>query len=101
MSSGSGSIYSPVTSAASAGGGVSAAGGAASAIGLGATSNVASRSPRTGLKEVVLPSAEGNGVQVNIEVNVAQASEAEARKLAELVKSYLEDDSLVGNISRR
>jgi hypothetical protein len=38
---------------------------------------------------------------VNITVSVAQASPAEARKLADMVKSYLEDDALINNMGRR
>ena len=38
---------------------------------------------------------------VNITVNVAQASAAEAKRLADMVKSYLEDDVMINNMGRR
>jgi hypothetical protein len=38
---------------------------------------------------------------VNITVNVAQASPAEAKRLADMVKSYLEDDMLIDSMGRR
>lgn len=105
MSAGSG-VYSPVVSATGASVSQSVAsytGGPASALGLGATSNM----PGPGLHADAVSSvsnassSRSSGAVVNIAVTVAQASESEARRLAELVKSYIEDDSLVGNISRR
>lgn len=104
MSAGSG-VYSPVVSATGASVAQSVSsykGGPASALGLGATSNM----PGPGLhadavSSVSNSSARNSGTVVNIAVTVAQASESEARRLAELVKSYIEDDELVGNISRR
>ena len=38
------------------------------------------------------------GSMVNITLNIAQASEAEARKFAKLIKGYLEEDRLVSNM---
>ena len=105
MSAGSG-VYSPVVSATGASVAQSVAsytGGPASALGLGSTSNM----PGPGLHADAVSSvsnassSRSSGAVVNIAVTVAQASESEARRLAELVKSYIEDDSLVGNISRR
>ena len=105
MAAGSG-VYSPVVSATGASVSQSVAsykGGPASALGLGATSNM----PGPGLYADAIDSvnnslsSRGSGTTVNIAVTVAQASESEARRLADLVKSYIEDDSMVGNISRR
>jgi murein DD-endopeptidase MepM/ murein hydrolase activator NlpD len=38
---------------------------------------------------------------VHINVSIAQASPAEAKKLADMVKSYLEDDMMISNMGRR
>ena len=38
---------------------------------------------------------------VTIHVNVAQASPAEAKRLADMVKTYLEDDALINSMGRR
>lgn len=105
MAAGSG-VYSPVVSATGASVSQSVSshkGGSSNALGLGATSNM----PGPGLHADAVDSvnsglsSRSSGATVNIAVTVAQASESEARRLADLVKSYIEDDSMVGNISRR
>lgn len=42
----------------------------------------------------------GRGANVTINVTVAQASASEARKFASLVKSYIEDDNMVGRMGK-
>lgn len=46
--------------------------------------------------KMIAENSKKNNVVVN--VTVAQASEAEARRLAELVKKYLDEDSLIDNV---
>jgi hypothetical protein len=53
------------------------------------TSNLGGGEPVTGAT---------NHVEINL--TIAQASESEARKFAQLVKSYLDDDALTTNMGR-
>lgn len=77
----------------------SAVGGEGSYIGLGTTSRMAdaARSAASGIRTV---SGGGAGNTVNITVNVARATEAEAMRLVELVKSHLEEDSMIEKVGR-
>jgi hypothetical protein len=64
---------------------------AASSSGLG-TANVGNGMGGDG------PAPGGNNVVIN--VTVAQASESEARRFANLIKQYIDDDSLMSNMGR-
>lgn len=89
MAGGAVGMYSPATAAMSVG-------GSSSEIALGATSDVAgpaSLTRHSASKAVRVGG--GQAPQVNITVQVKKASEEEARRLAKMVKRYLEDDDLI------
>ncbi|CAB5219619.1 Peptidase M23 [uncultured Caudovirales phage] len=56
---------------------------------------------RSTLNEVMANVGKRQPNNVTINVTVAQASQAEAQKLAEMVKQYLENDELLTNMARR
>lgn len=106
MSGGTVGMTSPAVAATGAtlGSGVSSqvpVGGEGSYISLAATSRIAHS---TANGSPVVPSSGATSVtkpNVNINVTIAQSSPAEAKKLAEMVKSYLEDDAIIANMGRR
>jgi murein DD-endopeptidase MepM/ murein hydrolase activator NlpD len=99
MKGGSLSLASPVIAAT---GTVAAVGGEGSAIALG-TSSVGAPSPLSSEPAVYgTPSApRGTAPTVHISVSLSNSSAMEAKKLAELVKSYLEEDAALSNVGRR
>jgi hypothetical protein len=99
MKGGSLSLASPVIAAT---GTVAAVGGEGSAIALG-TSSVGAPTPLSSDSATYgSPSMpRGAGSIVNISVNLSNSSAMEAKKLAELVKSYLEEDAALSNVGRR
>jgi murein DD-endopeptidase MepM/ murein hydrolase activator NlpD len=99
MKGGSLSLASPVIAAT---GTVAAVGGEGSAIALG-TSSVGAPSPLSSEAAMYGTSStlRGAGPVVNISVNLSNSSAMEAKKLAELVKSYLEEDAALSNVGRR
>jgi hypothetical protein len=84
------------------------------AIASGATGNLLAKTSATNSKfgsgggsnsnvggpnlDVGSSSSSGKKNYVNINVNVASATEAEARRLAKIVKDYLEEDTLMNNM---
>jgi murein DD-endopeptidase MepM/ murein hydrolase activator NlpD len=99
MKGGSLSLASPVIAATGTTAGV---GGEGSAIALG-TSSVGAPTPLSSDSAIYgSPSmSRGAGPVVNISVNLSNSSAMEAKKLAELVKSYLEEDAALSNVGRR
>jgi murein DD-endopeptidase MepM/ murein hydrolase activator NlpD len=99
MKGGSLSLASPVIAATGTTAGV---GGEGSAIALG-TSSVGAPTPLSSDSATYgSPSVpRGTGSVVNISVNLSNSSAMEAKKLAELVKSYLEEDAALSNVGRR
>lgn len=103
MRGGSLSVSSPVTAATGSTSQVSAVGGELNDLGLGAMSTPAANALSSG----VLNLSQGSNSRgsyapvVNISVNLANSSTAEAKRLAEMVKSYLEEDTLLSNTGRR
>jgi len=98
------SAYSGVASGSSSG---------SAHIGIGKTNSVYSSGSKTtdaaggspansiganGMLESVSSGKSGNNVTVHL--NIQQATESEARKFAQLIKSYLEEDSLTDNMGR-
>ena len=75
----------------------SAVGGEGSYIGLGTTSRMAdsAQRARTGGARTA---GSSSSPTVNITVNVARATEAEAMRLVELVKSHLEEDAMIEKV---
>jgi hypothetical protein len=103
MRGGSLSISSPVTAVTGSTSQVSGVGGELNDLGLGAMSTPAANALSSG----VLNYSQGSSSRgsyapvVNISVNLANSSTAEAKRLAEMVKSYLEEDTLLSNTGRR
>ena len=106
MSGGMTGISSPVVNATGAsltvgsGADTTGVGGEGSAIGLGVTSRMASGGKRAGTTSPLGVSS-STGPVVNISVNIARASEAEAMRLVDIVKTQLENDALYEKIGRR
>jgi hypothetical protein len=106
MSGGMTGISSPVVSATGrsltvgSGAETTGIGGESSAIGLGVTSRMASGGKRAGTTGYSEASS-STGPVVNISVNIARASEAEAMRLVDIVKTQLENDALYEKIGRR
>jgi murein DD-endopeptidase MepM/ murein hydrolase activator NlpD len=67
----------------------------------GSTSGVMNSRNLSATKTVSSAGVSSAAPNVNINVTVAQASPAEAKRLAELVKSYLEDDAMTMSMGRR
>lgn len=77
----------------------SSVGGEGSYIGLGTTSRMADAAHRAkagNLKTI----GSSSSPTVNITVNVARATEAEAMRLVELVKSHLEEETMMEKVGR-
>jgi hypothetical protein len=67
------------------------------------TTDAAGGSPANSINaNGMLESVAGNkgGNNVTVHLNIQQATESEARKFAQLIKSYLEDDALTENMGR-
>ena len=99
-------LASPAVAATGAalGSGVSSqvpVGGETSYISLAATSRIAQSTANKSAAMSSSISTAGAAPSVNINVTIAQASPAEAKKLADVVKSYLEDDMMLNNMGRR
>lgn len=106
MSGGTVGMASPAVAATGAtlGSGVSSqvpVGGEGSYISLAATSRVAHSAANGSPVVTTSGMASATKPNVNINVTIAQSSPAEAKRLAEMVKSYLEDDSIIANMGRR
>jgi hypothetical protein len=103
MRGGSLSLSSPVTAVTGSTSQVSGKGGETSEIGLGAMSSPAGNALKAGPINYTGTMSQGSSVApvVNISVNLANSSMAEAKRLAEMVRSYLEEDSLLTNTGRR
>ena len=106
MTGGTVGMTSPAVAATGAtlGSGVSSqvpVGGEGSYISLAATSRIAQSTANGSAAISNNQFASAAKPNVNINVTIAQASPAEAKRLADMVKSYLEDDDLVNNMGRR
>lgn len=106
MTGGTVGMTSPAVAATGAtlGSGVSSqvpVGGEGSYISLAATSRIAQSTANGSAVISNGQFASAAKPNVNINVTIAQASPAEAKRLADMVKSYLEDDDLVNNMGRR
>lgn len=106
MSGGTVGMASPAVAATGAtlGSGVSSqvpVGGEGSYISLAATSRVAHSTANGSPAVTTSGAASATKPNVNINVTIAQSSPAEAKRLAEMVKSYLEDDAIIANMGRR
>lgn len=103
MTAGITGVSSPMVAAT--GGGLSApsaSGGTTSSIGLGANSAVPQEyGASSPVRSVTGASGYSVSPTVNITVNVARASEAEAMRMVELVKQQLEDKELISMMGRR
>lgn len=106
MKGGMTGISSPVVSATGAsvtvgsGADTTGVGGESSAIGLGTTSRMANSAKSSKQASTTVVSSPASPT-VNISVNIARASEAEAMRLVEIVKTQLENDSLYEKIGRQ
>ena len=76
-------------------------GGETSYISLAATSRVAQSTANGSPVMSSSSTAIAEKPNVNINVSIAQASPAEAKRLADMVKAYLEDDVMINNMGRR
>ena len=106
MSGGMTGVSSPVVSATGqsltvgSGAETTGVGGEGSAIGLGVTSRLADG--RGASKNTTTGGMSGGSTPVvNISVNIARASEAEAMRLVDIVKSQLENEALYEKIGRQ
>lgn len=102
MKGGSLSVSSPVVAATGTTAAVGGVGGQGNAIGLG-TSSVGAPGALSSVDLGVDSAVTGrsNTPNVHISVHLSNTSAMEAKKLAELVKSYLEDDAALNNVGRR
>lgn len=103
MTAGITGVSSPMVAAT--GGGLSspsASGGTPSSIGLGVNSAVTQEyGASSPVKSVTNATGYAISPTVNITVNVARASEAEAMRMVDLVKQHLEDKELINMMGRR
>jgi murein DD-endopeptidase MepM/ murein hydrolase activator NlpD len=67
----------------------------------GSSSGLMNNKKASATKTLPVGAQSSTAPNVNITVNVAQASPAEAKRLADMVKSYLEDDMLIDSMGRR
>lgn len=104
MPGGALAISSPVVAATGVSAQVSAVGGESSKIALGAASVPAPNALRASATSNYaggMGAATGNAPVVNISLNLSGTSRDDAKRFAEMVKSYLEDESLLNNTGRR
>ena len=104
MPGGALALSSPVVAATGVSAQVGAVGGESSKIALGAASVPAPNALRASTAANYaggMAAATGAAPVVNISLNLSGTTRDDAKRFAEMVKSYLEDDALLNNIGRR